>query len=57
MAEMIQIFAIDESGHRQEITDLYFFEEEGIHNWDGETLYGEKYTFEIFIGNIKVFPQ
>lgn len=40
--EVLQIFAIDESGERFEITDLYWFEEQGVHDFGGEGLHGEK---------------
>ena len=52
---MIKIFATDDKGNREEINDLYWFEERGIHGWDGDSLMSGKYTFEIFIDDIKVF--
>ena len=56
MADAIQIFAIDKKdGERQDITDLYWFEENYVHGWDGEG-YGEDYHFEIFVYGVKVYP-
>ena len=45
---MIDIYATDKTGYREKITDLYWFEENMVHGWDGDSLHG-KYTFEIFI--------
>lgn len=45
---MIEIYATDKNGNRDKITDLYWFEEEGVHDWGGQAHY-DKYTFEIFI--------
>lgn len=54
---MIQIFATERSsGKRIEVTDLYWFEENGVHDWKGETGYGEKFSFEVFVSGVKVFP-
>lgn len=33
---MIKLFATDETGKREEITDLYWFEENGVHDFGGE---------------------
>lgn len=46
---MIRIFAIDKiTGERFEIDDLYWFEEEGVHDFGGEGLY-RNYSFEFQI--------
>ena len=37
------------------ITDLYWFEEEGVHDFGGEAHYA-KYTFEVFVHGVMVFP-
>ena len=53
---MIKIFAIDlRTGERFEITDLYFFEEQGIHDFNGEAFYS-KYSFEIYVNDVIVYP-
>jgi len=36
------------TGERFEVTDLFFFEEEGIHDFNGDGFY-EKYTFEFIV--------
>ncbi len=53
---MLQIFAVDEDGNREEITDLYWFEENGVHDFGGEGFYGGKHTFEIFVNGMQVYP-
>ena len=45
---MITIIAVTPNGTREEITDLYWFEEEGVHTLEGEGMY-ILYYFEIFI--------
>jgi hypothetical protein len=40
-----RVFATDSQGREEEITDLYWFEENGVHDWGGETYHGEKYSF------------
>lgn len=56
MEEQIQIFATDlQTNERIEITDLYFFEEEGIHDFSGAAFY-TTYIFEIYINGEKVYP-
>ena len=44
---MIRIFAIDENGVEEEITDLYWFEEEGVHSFEEgkDAPHGQTYTF------------
>jgi len=45
----MKIIAIDaETGERIEITDLYWFEEQGVHDLMGEAFY-DRYTFEFEI--------
>jgi len=51
----IQIFANNELEGRQEITDLYWFEEEGVHDWGGQGHY-RKYDLEIWIDGKKAYP-
>lgn len=45
---MIQIFAINDKGNREEITDLYWFEENYVHNFEGRGLHAN-YIFEFFV--------
>ena len=40
----MKIVAVDENGNKSDITDLYFFEEEGIHDFNGKGFH-ENYTF------------
>ena len=52
---MIQIFVRDRKGNREEITDMYWFEENGVHDLnDGEDYYCQHYLFEIFIDGVLV---
>ena len=44
---MIKIFATDKEGYRFEVDDLYWFEEDGVHDWDGHG-HHDKYEFEIY---------
>lgn len=54
---MIQIFATN-SESVEEITDLYWFEENGVHGFDDEGgCNWDSYTFEIFIDGVKVYPK
>ena len=51
---MLQIFAINlKTKERFEIEDLYFFEEEGIHDFSGIGR-NEKYAFEVFVNGAMV---
>ena len=43
----IKIFAINRNGDRQEITDLYWFEENRIHTWSDTGYEGYRFEFEI----------
>ena len=38
----MMIFAIDQQGHREEIIDLYWFEENQVHDFDDK-----RYRFEV----------
>ena len=53
--KMLKIYSVDEKGNRFEITDLYWFEEQGVHSFDGEGFH-EKYRFEVYVDGIKVYP-
>jgi hypothetical protein len=54
----IKMFAISESEGREEIDDLYWFEENGVHDFEtGEGHWCSHFTFEIFIGDKKVYPE
>ena len=44
-----RIFAIDEKGIEEEITDLYWFEENGVHDFSGDGPY-TKYKFRFVFG-------
>lgn len=46
----IKIFAVDKNGNRFEIDDLYWFEENYIHNFSDKSHKG--YTFELVIEEI-----
>jgi len=50
---MIQIFAINKEGEREEVSDLYWFEENGVHDFGGEGHF-ENFTFEILVDGVKV---
>lgn len=50
----IKIFAIDSNNERFEISDLFWFEENGIQWFDGEGDF-EKFNFEIWVDNNCVF--
>ncbi len=54
---MLKIFVTDESGERYEITDLYWFEEQGVHSFNEEGLRGDIYKFEFFINGVDVTPK
>ena len=53
---MITIFVTDEGGNRREITDLYWFEENGVHDFSGEG-FGEIFYIELFVDGVRVFPS
>ena len=41
----IKIFVTGWAEDEYEITDLYWFEENGVHDFNGEGHWGERYTF------------
>lgn len=45
----LRILATGKDGEQFEITDLYWFEENGVHDFDGETNFGEKYMFAFIL--------
>lgn len=51
----IQLFAMGTNGKREEIIDLFWFEENGVENWDGVG-YLDTYRFEILINGQCVYP-
>jgi hypothetical protein len=52
---MIEIYAISKkTNERIKIEDLYWFEENGIHDFSGKASYDE-FTYEIFINGVKVY--
>jgi hypothetical protein len=51
----VQIFAVKNQREREEITDLYWFEENYIHNF--EDFEHSPYDFEIFIDGVRVYPD
>lgn len=58
MATNVQIYATsDRTGEQELIDDLYWFEENGVHDFHrGEGLH-DTFTFEIFIDNIRVWTN
>lgn len=46
---LLRLFAIDDDGNKEEITDLYWFEENGVRDFGGEGHNGRKYKIEIEI--------
>lgn len=52
----VQTFATDKYGDREEITDLYWFEEEGIHDWHGDGHNGS-YRIEIVVDGVCVYDS
>lgn len=51
----VEIVAINESGDREEITDLYWFEENLVQAFDGTGPHDHGYTFEIYINGNHVY--
>ena len=49
---IVRIFVVDRRGKREEVSDLYWFEENSVHGFDDE----DGFTFEIFINDVKVYP-
>jgi hypothetical protein len=52
----LQIFAIHENGDREEITDLYWFEENGVSDWRVQGV-GGPWRFEILVDRQVVFDS
>lgn len=53
----IQICATDkDTGESFDIDDLYWFEENGVHDWSGDAHHGN-YLLEVYVDGIKVFPR
>lgn len=52
----IQIFVIDEDNDKQEIKDLYWFEENYVHDFNGQGLY-ENYVIEIYVDDVIVYSS
>lgn len=56
--EHIKIFATDlKTDERLEITDLYWFEENGVHDFSGEAHWGAYFKLEIFVDGKLVFDN
>ena len=51
----IQIFAKSKYGGEEEITDLYWFEELGIHWFDDKSNWGPDYEFRIVVDGKEVY--
>ena len=48
---MIRIFATSaNTGERFEISDLYWFEENGVRDWNGQG-HDDNFTFEFYLGS------
>ena len=43
---MVKVYAVDRDGTRTEITDLYWFEENGIHTFDDSAIDGSRVEVE-----------
>ena len=56
-AKTIRIFATDtKTSDRREITDLYWFEENGIRDWSGDSSrWGSNYMLEVFADGALVY--
>lgn len=53
----LQLFATDEeTGIREEITDLYCFESHGVRDWSS-TWIGGPYRFEVLVDGVVVFDS
>jgi len=54
----LTLYATDlETGIRESITDLYWFEEEGVHDWSGEAHSPRAYRLEVWIDGTLVFDN
>jgi hypothetical protein len=54
---MIKIFATYQNGERREITDFYWFEENGVHDLEGEGHHLERFKIEIYDGEMCIYPK
>jgi hypothetical protein len=45
----IRIFVTDKEGYKEEITDMYWFEENGVHDLSGGDAWTGFYTFTMSI--------
>lgn len=52
----LDIIAIHANGSREQITDLYWFEEHGVNDWHGMGV-GGRWRFEIRIDGSVVFDS
>ena len=49
----VKIYATNKkTGHRQEVDDLYWFEENGVHDLTGEGHYGDNWSFEVEVDGV-----
>lgn len=49
----VKIYATDKNtGQRKEITDLYWFEENGVHDFMDVPYFGEGWTFEVEVDGV-----
>ena len=49
----ITLFAVSPDGASERIEDLYWFEENGVHGFDGEGIH-HNWTFEIWIDGVRI---
>jgi len=52
----ISLFAENELEGRREITDLYWFEEEGIHDWSGKG-HHRRYKLTVFVDGVQAWSN
>ena len=50
----IKIYATDEKGSCEEIIDLYWFEENGVHDWSGQG-HNKTFLLEVYIAETCIF--
>lgn len=53
----LTIYATDDKGNREEITDMYWFEESFVHSMETAEGVFSNYTFEIFVDGVKVYSS
>jgi len=54
----LALYATDRStGIREVVTDLYWFEEEGVHDWSGEAHSPRAYRLEVWVDDTLVFDN